>query len=314
MVLILTSELNKMNLKSFYCEGVQFSCQSVSFPRYPDGELDGTSWRSLCLLLKKASQPIVCIDSLNSDGLFPWILFLRTLHNLFPDAAVVFIATYLAYTRQALPQTNPALLLLRDTLSLFSRTHCFVVDPHQSLVSLGFESIELCDFYKTLLQQFSPSTSVLVSPDKGREHFVRVLSDQTHLPALFLNKSRTPKGIEITVDVSNNEENLHDKDVIILDDMIDSGATILSVMATLKKKDPRSFHLFITHWLLQKEKEDAFYDNLSQYALPIYLYRTNTVSCRPFPKNLSPYISCVTLDLSGEIQQCIQKILKKYVS
>lgn len=312
MTTILLNELNQNNLKLFFFKSMQGSCHTFSFSHYADGELDTASWEPVLSTLKNHSSHIVCVGTLTAKTFFPWIVFLRSLHRYHPTASVIFIAPYLAHTRTLLPVTDPALTLLRDTLDLFQTSQCFVVDPHQSLNDIDFSSIHLVDFYQKYIQHFRPKTTIILAPDKGRQDFVEKLSAKTDIPSFFLTKERSHNTVTL-LDVPSTKLT-HQKDIIIFDDIIDSGATITAIIEHLKEKTLRSLHIFITHWLLQPSQESAFYDALSQCKYPVYLKNTNTIGNADFPTNLPPHVHCATLDLSHFLSTFIHDATSHFAS
>lgn len=312
MTMILLSEFNQNHLKLFHKEGMQGSCHPLFFSHHPDGEWDMTSWESLLSAIEQHSSPIVCVSTLTAKTFFPWILFLRTLKMHHPTASIIFIATYMAYARQASMENHPALTLLRETLNLFPSSTGFVVDPHQSLERVGFLPIDLVDFYHEHIQNFSPSKTVIIAPDRGRRNFVQTLSHKTHIPSLFLTKTRSSHRVTLMEEPS--QTSAYDKDILIFDDIIDSGATMMAVVEHLKKQRPRSLHIFVTHWLLQQSQAESFSHVLTQCPCPIYLYGVNMIAPIDFAKNLPPHTHTVTLDLSSVITTVIPTITATHVS
>ena len=84
----------------------------------------------------------------------------------------------------------------------------------------------------------------MVSPDAGGVERVRWYASRLHKDIAMIDKRRTgpnvAKAMNIVGDVAG-------RDVIIIDDMIDTAGTLIEAAKTLKEHGAKSIHSFATH-------------------------------------------------------------------
>lgn len=91
---------------------------------------------------------------------------------------------------------------------------------------------------------------ILVSPDMGGMKRVQKFAKECELPVAFLNKERLrPNEIEDMTLIGN----VDDQDVIIIDDMIDTGGTILKSLELLYDSGANSVRVMATHGLFSND-------------------------------------------------------------
>lgn len=88
---------------------------------------------------------------------------------------------------------------------------------------------------------------VLVSPDKGGCERVKQLAISLKCPYIFLQKKRPKHNIAV---VSGPSDIIKGRNVVIVDDIIDTGGTIISAEKLLKQSGAKSITVFATHLLL----------------------------------------------------------------
>lgn len=130
------------------------------------------------------------------------------------------------------------------------------VDLHTTTIE-GFYTIpvdNLTPFYDFLgvLQSVVANVSnpILVSPDLGGMKRVKKFASKLDLPMAFLNKERLRaneiKDMTLIGDVSNHN-------VIIIDDMIDTGGTILKSLELLYGSGANSVRIMATHGIFSND-------------------------------------------------------------
>jgi ribose-phosphate pyrophosphokinase len=88
---------------------------------------------------------------------------------------------------------------------------------------------------------------VCVSPDAGGIVRTRGLSKLLDVGLAIVDKRRPSPGKSEVVNVIGNVKN---KVCIIVDDIIDSGGTIVNAAKMLKAKEAKEIHVYITHGVL----------------------------------------------------------------
>lgn len=91
---------------------------------------------------------------------------------------------------------------------------------------------------------------MLVSPDFGGMKRVKKYANQLNLPMAFLNKERLKPNEVAEITIIGNVE---DQDVIIIDDMIDTGNTLLKGCDLLNKSGANSITVMVTHGLFSND-------------------------------------------------------------
>jgi len=91
---------------------------------------------------------------------------------------------------------------------------------------------------------------MLASPDLGRSELILHLSKELQLPYVLLSKKRLNKSICSTEIL---EGKVNDKSILLIDDIVDTGNTLVSAAETLKKAGALSVDAFVTHGLFSKK-------------------------------------------------------------
>lgn len=92
------------------------------------------------------------------------------------------------------------------------------------------------------------STCVVVSPDKGGKTRSELFAKIAGLPIVYLDKSRNLQSGEVTV--MGISDSVRGKDVIIFDDIINTGSTAIKTSEFVKHEGARSVCFLATHAVL----------------------------------------------------------------
>ena len=88
---------------------------------------------------------------------------------------------------------------------------------------------------------------ICVAPDVGGVERTRALSRRINVGMAIIDKRRPTAGKS---EVMNIIGNVKDKVCVIVDDIIDSGGTIVNAAKALKDKGAKDVHVYITHAVL----------------------------------------------------------------
>jgi ribose-phosphate pyrophosphokinase len=137
----------------------------------------------------------------------------------------------------------------------------FVVDLHSTqmegfakfpIVNIDSEPI-LIDTIKDKMRQFEGENFVVVSPDAGGVKRAKKYGDALGLPIAIVHKSRDPFTNE---SISHNViGSVNGKHCIVVDDMVDSGGTLLDAERLLADNGARTITFAIGHPVLSKPKQ-----------------------------------------------------------
>ena len=96
------------------------------------------------------------------------------------------------------------------------------------------------DYFK----QKNLTNLAVVAPDTGRAKFAKKLGDQLGADLVVLHKTRPQHNV---AEITNVVGDIKDKNLLIVDDMIDTGGSITSSVKTLKKLGCKDIYVAATH-------------------------------------------------------------------
>lgn len=131
------------------------------------------------------------------------------------------------------------------------------------LVTIGLHSAEIEIFFKIpvknldliplfgqdIRNHYKKSLPLIVSPDKGGERRARELADYLKTDFALLHKER---GIDEAVKVTKITGDITGRNCIIVDDIVDSAATLTCAAATLKGAGALSIQAYAIHAVLSE--------------------------------------------------------------
>lgn len=131
-------------------------------------------------------------------------------------------------------------------------------------------------FAQYVRENFNLNESMIASPDFGGLKRARFFANQLNLDLVNIDKQRNLKTGEVTA--IGVHGNVKDKIILIFDDCILSGGTVVEAAEILKKEGAKQVHFLSTHGLftgeakemLQKSKVDSVVvtNSIHQVALP----------------------------------------------
>ncbi len=125
-----------------------------------------------------------------------------------------------------------------------------------------FHNLLPSDLYADYLRDsdvVSEKGLVLCAPDKGALDFVKKVKDSRgmrDIPLVFLDKCRTDERcveLELSPKSEISLSELQGRDVVIIDDMVRTGNTIIEACKLLKSAGPNRIVFFVTHFYSSRE-------------------------------------------------------------
>lgn len=181
-----------------------------------------------------------------------WIELFLLLDSIREAQDITLCLTYMGYSRQ--DQQNPnesmAARVFASILETFHINRCVLIDNHsepllriptQHLSARTLFEHDIADKYNSLDQV------VLVSPDLGGVRRAYDLSRSLKCDFIICNKAKTVFGELKRIDPIGS---VKDKLCILIDDMIDSGATICHAAEALVRAGARGVVAYCTHGVL----------------------------------------------------------------
>jgi ribose-phosphate pyrophosphokinase len=212
---------------------------------------------------------------------------------------VTVVIPYLAYSqsdKKDQPRVPISARLLADMIEAAGADRYITMDLHSSQIQ-GFYKIpgDSLTAFHTLTNYFQRKEldAVVVTPDLGFAKRGRNFAAAIGLPIAFVEKRRI--GNEGTRQAVNLVGDVRDKDVIIVDDLVDTAGSVMEAVHIVKAKGAKDVYLSFVHPVLS----DPATERLS--ILPIKEMVTMDTLPIP-PEKMLPNITVLTVsDLLGEV-------------
>jgi ribose-phosphate pyrophosphokinase len=237
--------------------GIPFALADIH--RFPDGESKVT------LPSELPAELILCrsLDHPN-DKLIELLLAARTA-RLQGVERLTLVAPYLCYMRQDIafhPGEAVSQRIIGHFLAeLFDRV--VTVDPHLHRIDRleqaipGREAIALgsAELMGAFLAQ-NTTRPLLVGPDAESAQWVRAIAAPAGLDYTVATKERLgDREVRITLP----KHDYHRHEVILVDDMISTGRTLINVTEQLKRQGAETIHCLVTHALFSDDVSEALH-------------------------------------------------------
>jgi ribose-phosphate pyrophosphokinase len=170
---------------------------------------------------------------------------------------VTAVMPYYCYARQDIkdePRVPITAKLVADLISKAGASRLLTIDLHAPQIQ-GFFNIPVDHLYaapvfvKYFKLKNKQNDYVVVSPDVGRVKRSRAFARRLDMPLAIIDKRRPTRGKAQVMHVIGEIEN---KNAIILDDIIDTGGTVLEAARALKEGGAKEIYVGATHPVLSK--------------------------------------------------------------
>ena len=168
------------------------------------------------------------------------------------------VIPYFGYARQDRkpgPRTPISAKLVANLITKSGADRVLTIDLHAGQIQ-GFFDMPVDNLFTTPLfakyikKKFNNKKLICVSPDVGGVQRTRGLATKINADLAIIDKRRPQHGKSKVMNIIGNVKN---KDCIIVDDIIDSGGTIVNAAEELIKKGAKSVNVFVTHAVLSGE-------------------------------------------------------------
>ena len=223
---------------------------------FPDGEskitLIGKISKKKSIVLQSISPPV--------DTNLVQILSLITKAKE-NSSEVIVVIPYMGYARQDrefLPGEIVTMKVLGKLFKSAGASKIIVVDIHSSIglkhFSIKTKNVtaipDLVGFFKKL----SLKNPLIVSPDQGGKERAKEFAKEFNSDYISLEKTRDRKTGKVKIKTKNLEE-VKNRDLILVDDIISTGGSIIKATQFLKKQKCRKIYVACTHALLMNDAE-----------------------------------------------------------
>ena len=168
------------------------------------------------------------------------------------------VIPYFGYARQdrkVVPRTSISAKLVSNLITNAGASRIVTVDLHSGQIQ-GFFDIPVDNLFTTPLfaryikKNLKNKNLICVSPDVGGVQRTRGLATKINVDLAIIDKRRSRPGKSQVMRIIGNVQN---KECIIVDDIIDSGGTIVNAVDALIREGAKSVYVFVTHAVLSGE-------------------------------------------------------------
>ena len=168
------------------------------------------------------------------------------------------VIPYFGYARQdrkVVPRTSISAKLVSNLITKAGADRVVTVDLHAGQIQ-GFFDIPVDNLFATpifsrhIKRKIKSKNLICVAPDVGGVERTRALGRKLDIGLAIIDKRRPAPGKSQVMNVIGNVKG---KTCIIVDDIIDSGGTIINAAEALIKRGAKEVHVYITHGVLSGE-------------------------------------------------------------
>ena len=247
---ILTGNSNK-NLSQKISKYLKNRLVNSSIRKFSDGEIyieinENIRGNSI-FIIQSVSSPandnlmelLLCIDALKRSSA----------KNI---TAVIPYFGYARQDRKVVPRTSISAKLVSNLITKAGADRIVTIDLHSGQIQ-GFFDIPVDNLFATpifarhIKKKLKTKNLICVAPDVGGTARARALGKMLHVELAIVDKRRPAPGKS---EVMNVIGNVKGKTCILVDDIIDSGGTIVNAAAALKKRGAKDVHVYVTHGVL----------------------------------------------------------------
>ena len=167
------------------------------------------------------------------------------------------VIPYFGYARQdrkVVPRTAISAKLVSNLITNSGANRILSVDLHAGQIQ-GFFDIPVDNLFTTPIfarhiKKSKLNNIICVAPDVGGVERTRALSRRINSNIAIIDKRRPAPGKSEVMNIVGSVKN---KNCVIVDDIIDSGGTIVNAVKALKDKGAKDVYVYITHAVLSGE-------------------------------------------------------------
>ena len=203
---------------------------------------------------------IQSISSPANDNLMELLLCIDALKRS-SAKNITAVIPYFGYARQdrkVVPRTSISAKLVSNLITKAGADRVVTVDLHAGQIQ-GFFNIPVDNLFSTpifarhIKKKIKLNNLICVAPDVGGVERTRALSRRLNTSIAIIDKRRPSPGKSEVMNIVGDVKN---KNCVIIDDIIDSGGTIVNAAKALKEKGAKDVYVYITHTVLSGKAVD----------------------------------------------------------
>ena len=247
----LLSGTANQNLSNKIAKTLKLKLVNSNIRRFADGEIyveinENIRGNSVFVIQSTANpandnlmELLICIDALRRSSV----------KNI---TAVIPYFGYARQDRKVVSRTAISAKLVSNLITNSGANRILTVDLHAGQIQ-GFFDIPVDNLFTTpifarhIKKNIKKNNLICVAPDVGGVERARSLGRRINAGIAIVDKRRSAPGKS---EVMNVVGNVNNKICIIVDDIIDSGGTIVNSVKALKNKGAKDVYVYITHAVL----------------------------------------------------------------
>lgn len=228
----------------------------IEVKSFPDGEI------YVRIIPEVENRNIIYVNSLAlkpNQNLIETLLTIETLRDL-GARRILAIIPYMAYARQDSrfkPGEAISIEIVAKFLSRIGIDEIITVDMHlhriedpQKIFKIPIHNITaMHEIAKYIRANYKLENPIVIGPDEEAEQWAKIVAGDLGLEYDVLEKERI-SGEKVIV--KTRELNVRGRDIIVVDDIISTGGTVVETVKALRKLGARRFLVACTHPLLVK--------------------------------------------------------------
>ncbi len=218
------------------------------------------------------------------------------------------VIPYYCYARQDWkdrPRVPISARLMADLLEAAGAERILTMDLHspqiQGFFSIPVDNLRAAPVLANSIQSLELENLTIVSPDAGGVGRARVFAKRMSAELAIIDKRRPAPNVAKVIHVIGDVEN---RDAVILDDMVDTGGTLVNTVEALKREGARKVYAACTHPVLSGQAVEKI-ENSEMEKLIV----TNTIPLNDKATSCQKIASLSVAPLFGE---AIRRINKGY--
>ena len=215
------------------------------------------------------------------------------------------VIPYFGYARQdrkVVPRTSISAKLVSNLITKAGADRVVTVDLHAGQIQ-GFFDIPVDNLFATpifarhIKKKVKSKRIICVAPDVGGTERARALGKILNVGLAIVDKRRPKPGQSQVMNVIGD---VKDQTCIIVDDIIDSGGTIINAAKALKSRGAKEVYVYITHGVLSGDAVKKIKNSVIKN-----LVITDTIDNGEKTKNVK---NIEVLPISGLMGEAIKRI------
>ena len=245
------SGTSNLKLSKNIAKNLKLKLINTNIRRFADGEIyieinENIRGNSV-FVIQSTSNPA-------NDNLMELLLVIDALKRS-SAKTITAVIPYFGYARQdrkVVPRTSISAKLVSNLIAKAGADRVVTVDLHSGQIQ-GFFDIPVDNLFATpifarhIKKKLKKNNIICVAPDVGGTARARALGKLLNVDLAIVDKRRPAPGKSEVMNVIGNVKN---KTCILVDDIIDSGGTIVNAASELKKRGAKDVHVYVTHGVL----------------------------------------------------------------